>query len=77
MERYGNLSGRSGVVSYEIGPERIAVEFADGWVYVYTAQSAGAADVAEMQRLARVGAGLSTYISRFVKDRYARKYPRD
>ena len=74
MERYENVSGQSGVVAYEIGPGHIAVEFVDGWVYLYTARSTGAADVAEMQRLARSGSGLSTYISRFVKERYARKY---
>jgi hypothetical protein len=77
MEIYRNVSGRSGVVSYEICRERIAVEFEDGWVYLYTAQSTGANDVAEMQRLARAGSGLSTYISRFVRERYARKYRRD
>lgn len=51
MEIYRNASGRSGVVSYEIGRERIGVEFEDGWVYLYTAQRTGANDVAEMQRL--------------------------
>jgi hypothetical protein len=76
VQRYGNLSGRSGVVSYEIGRGSIAVEFTDGWIYLYTARSAGTGDVAEMQRLARAGSGLSTYISRFVRERYERKYHR-
>lgn len=77
MERYGNLSGPSGVMSYEIGRGSIAVEFTDGWIYLYTVQVTGADDVAEMRRLARAGSGLSTYISRFVRERYARKYRRD
>lgn len=73
MERYGNLSGDSGVVAYEIGEDAIAVEFREGHVYLYTTASAGAANVAEMQRLARAGRGLSSYIARVVRNGYARK----
>ncbi len=73
MQRYGNRSGHSGVVAYEIGPGRISVEFVEGSVYLYDARKPGAVAVAEMQRLARAGQGLSTYISRVVKDRYARR----
>ena len=63
MSRYANLSGRSGVVAYEIHRGSIAVEFQGGERYAYTASSAGADAVAEMQRLARAGRGLSTYIA--------------
>lgn len=73
MQRYANRSGRSGVVAYEIGRGRISVEFVEGSVYLYDASRPGAAVVTEMQRLARDGQGLSTYISRVVKDRYARR----
>ncbi|MBW8846534.1 MAG: hypothetical protein JF607_16340 [Burkholderiales bacterium] len=73
MQRYGNRSGDSGVVAYELGPRRITVEFVDGSVYLYDASRPGATAVAEMQRLAAAGLGLSGYISRFVRSRYARK----
>lgn len=73
MQRYGNRSGDSGVVGYEIGAGRIAVAFVDGSVYLYDAGRPGADAVAQMQRLARAGQGLSTYISRHVRQNYAKK----
>lgn len=73
MEHYKNLGGDSGVVSYEIGPGSITVQFKDGYVYLYTDQSAGAASIAEMQRLAKAGQGLNSFINRAVKKGYARK----
>lgn len=73
MERYKNLSGASGVQAYEIGDQSITVRFSTGDRYLYTDQSAGAENIAEMQRLATLGSGLSTFISQVVKDRYERK----
>lgn len=73
MERYRNLSGRSGVAAYELGPGRIEVAFVDGARYLYTERSAGARHIARMQRLAVAGRGLSGYISRHVRERYERK----
>lgn len=70
---YGNRSGDSGVVAYEARPGRIDVQFVDGAVYRYDAERPGAAAVAEMQRLAGEGRGLSRYISRFVQKNFARK----
>ena len=64
MKRYANLSGHSGVVAYETRRGAIVVEFQGGERYTYTASSAGADVIAEMQRLARAGRGLSTYIAR-------------
>jgi hypothetical protein len=55
MERYKNLSGDSNVIAYEIGQGSITVQFGDGSIYLYTIQSTGAANIAEMQRLATVG----------------------
>ena len=52
MERYKNLGGNSGVAAYEIGQGSITVQFKDGSAYLYTSQSAGMANLAEMQRLA-------------------------
>ncbi|RAQ06497.1 hypothetical protein DPR02_22070 [Burkholderia cepacia] len=73
MERYKNLGGDSNVVAYEIEQGAITVQFGDGSVYLYTTQSAGAENIAEMQRLANVGQGLNSFISRVVKKGYARK----
>jgi len=73
MEHYKNLGGDSGVAAYEIGPGSITVQFKDGSVYLYTDQSAGAASIAEMQRLAKDGQGLNSFINRVVKKGYARK----
>lgn len=64
MKRYRNLSGNSGVVAYDDPPGAIVVQFTDGEPYKYTDASAGRDVVAEMQRLARAGRGLSSYISR-------------
>jgi hypothetical protein len=74
MTPYGHLSENSGVVAYALGAGWIIVRFEDGWNYEYTAQSAGAPAIAEMQRLAAAGLGLCTYISRNVKEKYARKF---
>ena len=68
MERYRNLGGNSGVVAFEIGEHLIVIEFAPRSgsrerFYRYTTRSAGAEHLREMQRLARAGQGLATYIS--------------
>jgi hypothetical protein len=73
MQRYKNLSGESGVLAYEIGDRSITIRFSDGDRYLYTDQSAGAENIAEMQRLATLGSGLSTFISQVIRERYARK----
>jgi hypothetical protein len=80
MQTYRNLSGASGVAAYEIGDGFIAVRFKPtGDTYWYTNASVGARHVAEMRRLARLGRGLSTYISKHpdVNTGYARKESRD
>lgn len=74
MERYRNLSGNSNVVAFEIGAGSITVQFGDGMNYLYTVRSTGAAQVAEMQRLARAGQGLNSYIGRVVKKAFERKW---
>jgi hypothetical protein len=73
MQRYKNRSGRSGVVAYDIDAGQIIVQFSNGERYLYTEDSAGAANVAKMQALAQAGQGLSSFISQHVHDRYARK----
>jgi hypothetical protein len=73
MQRYGNLSRGSGVVAYAIRPDAIEVKFQDGWIYLYTHASAGAANIETMKTLAAAGKGLSTFISRQVRHRYQSK----
>jgi hypothetical protein len=73
MERYRNLSGDSGVAAYEIRRGEIVVAFFNDGKYRYTKASAGASHIANMQRLARAGQGLSTYISQ-EKPGYAERW---
>jgi hypothetical protein len=64
MKRYANLNGDSGVVAYDDRPGTIVIQFQGGQTYEYTARTAGASVVTEMQRLARSGRGLSTFIAK-------------
>ena len=73
LDRYLNLSRNSGVTNYELGSGSIAVEFKDGSAYLYTDSSAGEEHIRRLQALAIAGRGLNSYISRFVKRRYASK----
>lgn len=74
MQPYKNLANDSGVVAYENMPGAITVEFQDGWRYLYTNQSAGAANIESMKQLAIRGRGLCTFISQHVRKHYARKW---
>ena len=73
MQPYQNLGGNSGVRAYEIGEGSIIVEFERGGAYLYTDASSGATHIAEMQRLARSGEGLATYINKHTHDTYERE----
>ena len=73
MRAYGNLSGTSGVKAYEIREGAIEVEFVNGQVYLYDDTHTGPARIRKMQRMARAGRGLSTYVSREVRAAYARR----
>jgi len=73
MHRYKNRSGESGVVAYDIDAGQITIQFRNGERYLYTEDSAGAANIAKMQELALAGHGLSTFISQHVHERYERK----
>jgi hypothetical protein len=74
MKRYRNLEGHSGVLAYDIRADAIAVKFAGGDVYNYTYARPGRTHVEEMKRLALAGRGLSTYISRHVREDYAARH---
>jgi len=73
MERYLDINHDSGVAGYEFRPDGICVQFKDGSTYLYTNASAGAANIEQMKRLAKVGDGLNSFINRFVKMKYASK----
>jgi hypothetical protein len=71
MRRYRDNTGNSGVVAYEIGDDFILVQFRDSdKIYWYSYRSAGKRHVDRMKILAEQGAGLSTYVSQHVKDKY-------
>ena len=72
MKPYANLDGDSGVAAYSIRPDGIVVKFKSDGSYEYTDASAGPDAIATMQRLARSGRGLSTFISQH-KPPYVRK----
>jgi len=72
MEAYANLGGDSNITAYEIGPNYIAVQFADGSIYRYTDASAGPDNVATMKSLARAGQGLNSFINKNVRYKYER-----
>ena len=72
MQRYKNHSGNSGVKAYEIKETAIRVQFSKGDIYTYSYSSAGRDAVEAMKDLAKKGKGLSTYISKYLKDNYER-----
>lgn len=63
----------TGVRAFAELPDAIALQFSDGRVYVYDGDTPGRLHVRAMQRLARAGKGLTTYVNRFVRERYAQK----
>ena len=71
MERYGNVSGNSPISGYALGVHAITVCFRSGECYVYDGTRPGVEHVQQMQACAIAGTGLATYISRFVRERYA------
>jgi len=73
MTRYANLAGDSPITTYEIADDSITVEFDSAHAYLYTYTSAGKTNIEQMKNLAVAGRGLSTFISRIVKERYAKK----
>jgi hypothetical protein len=72
MKSYANRSGDSPVKAYQIIENGIEVVFGKT-AYGYTESVTGALEIAEMIGLAEEGRGLSTYISKHIKKRYAYK----
>lgn len=73
MSTYKNLSGSSGVSSYEIGDDYIEVTFKGNSVYLYNYYKPGKLHVDKMKTLAQAGSGLNSYIGLYVKKNYAKK----
>ncbi|MEX1185808.1 MAG: hypothetical protein WEA80_04405 [Gemmatimonadaceae bacterium] len=73
MKPYRDVDGDSGVAAYEDGAGYIRVQFKDGAVYEYTDASAGAANIAEMKRLATSGDSLNAFINRHVRKLYSQR----
>ncbi len=74
MRKYKNVSGKSGVSSYETGSDYILIRFAnDSSTYLYNYTNPGQEKVEEMKVLAQNGKGLSTYISQIVRENYFAK----
>lgn len=69
MEKYRNLSGKSGVQGYEIGNDYIIIKFfGNSKTYQYSYQGkAGQSHVEKMKYLASTGSGLNSYIDHYVK----------
>ena len=77
FQPYRKVRGASGVVAYAFVDDAMHIQFRTGDVYVYTPANTGRLHLKVMKQLARAGAGLSTYVSRQVKDRYTLKYKRE
>ena len=73
MTKYKNLSGESGIMSYELGSDFIRIQFEDKEIYLYTENSTGAEHIAKMKELAEKGRGLNTYINQHVRGNFEKK----
>ena len=72
MITYTN-QGVSGVIAYQFGMDYIDVQFKGGTTYRYNYEQTGSQTVKRMKILATQGQGLSTFISRKVRDNHASK----
>lgn len=70
MRQYGWHAKTHGVVAFESSPDSIDVEFTSGWIYHFSYDRPGALRVERMKHLAESGHGLSTFISKHVKNRF-------
>lgn len=73
MERYRNLGGDSGILSYGICDDSIDVQFHDGMIYSWNSSKAGDANIQRMKQLATAGTGLHSFINKVVKMLYSSK----
>ncbi|TDK29570.1 hypothetical protein [Luteimonas terrae] len=71
LQAYGNRHGGSGVRAFAILGDTLSVEFVDGAVYDYRRRDVGARRFDAACAAARTGRGLSTCVSRHLRDRFA------
>lgn len=66
FKKYKNVSGNSGIDTYQIGDTYIIIKFLKGEhkYYKYTYQVTGKNDVEQMKLLAGLGIGLNRFIER-------------
>ena len=73
MIPYTNKSGKSGIISYEIGDDFINVKFSDGKIYTYNNAITGEENIKTMKELAENGNELNSFISKIIRKNYASK----
>jgi carbamate kinase len=75
MKAYKDITGKSGVLAYEIRADQLYVLFKTEpeVIYVYNYDKPGKRHLDEMKKLAVNGKGLSTYISVNVRGNFACK----
>ncbi|MDR7193603.1 hypothetical protein [Luteimonas terrae] len=71
LQPYRNRHGGSGVRAWAITGDTLSVEFVDGAVYDYRRQDIGPRLFTAACAAARAGRGLSSCISRHLRQRYA------
>jgi hypothetical protein len=74
MELYKNLSGKSGVIAYEIRSDEIVLKFTSGTCYLYREEKIGASNFMKIKILALNGQGLTTFINQYLHNRFEKKF---
>jgi hypothetical protein len=74
LQPYGNRHGGSGVRAWAITGDTLSVEFVDGAVYDYRRQDVGLRLFTAACAAARAGRGLSSCISRHLREGYAARH---
>ena len=74
MHRYSEDGHDTGVSAYTFDDHSITVLFNEGWYYLYDEEKPGSRHIRKMKELAKQGSGLSTYISRYVRENYHKKW---
>ena len=64
MNTYRNISGKSGIVGFNILQNGILVKFTSGTIYEYTFESAGKNTIDIIRNLAMTGIGLNGFLVR-------------
>ncbi|MFL6588282.1 MAG: hypothetical protein ACJ8GV_15560 [Luteimonas sp.] len=74
LQPYSNRHGDSGVRAWAATGDTLSVEFVDGAVYEYRLQDISPRLFTAACAAARAGRGLSSCISRHLRDRYAARH---